>query len=421
MPTPFIHAMQPRNKPSTLDPGDPAVGFQVNTNPSDEGRKIELLLRSTPQDVPIAPPETIRNNNFPALIPLRLPASLLTNLTNESRLVIEFNEPEYSIGDGKQTAKEDLSPYSITVKKNRSADKESEEQHPLKVEPDKGTQWYQSSEKDPARFFVNKNELIRIGDTFNRYTVEASSVIDLKRIGNKTRKLLDDERKKRKEIVRLDDNEAIPHRHHEAAKKLKQSSELASALVVKKAATKATNARKRNATTKRKRKDPSIDSWMPDVDHLLSKAISKEDHSNIVRLHGLPLGVKPEHVSKFFHGLSPSLIFVLPSLSCHLEDWDAKHDFDGNGSNTNIVTRHPSDFRVFVKFQSAPVADAAIERAGESIGFDKDSTVCDRKEVTGAAIALSPVPKYTATYFQKHMVSVSLSYLIIWHYFHSII
>jgi hypothetical protein len=58
---------------------------------------------------------------------------------------------------------------------------------------------------------------------------------------------------------------------------------------------------------------------------------------------------------------------------------------------------------VFVKFQSALVADAAIERSGEWIGLDKENALRAQDGMKGAAISVSPVPKRVASYFQKSM------------------
>lgn len=356
--------------------------------------KVELLLRSTERSaIEPPPPDDGRRGGLPALIPLRLPSALLSNLSKDSRIVFNFNGSADDDGD-----KSEMTPHIIAVRSNNAAEKDSTEQHPLKIYSANRSEWYQSSEKSNARFFVGKNELVRIGETTNQFTVETSSAIDLKDIGKKTRQLLDNERKKRKEIVRLHDAVIVPHPETGAIKR-KLTSEVGDA-PSKKAPSTATKAKKKMATKpKRKRRDPSVDGWMPNLDNLSVSAASKEDRSNILRLHGLPFGVKPEHISKFFHGLSPSLIFVLPSLPSTIKDWDAKQDFDAN--TRTAVKRHSNDFRVFVKFQSSPVADAAMERVGEPMGFDKDSNICNRSEIAGAAIALSSVPKYVASFFAK--------------------
>ena len=231
----------------------------------------------------------------------------------------------------------------------------------------------------------------------------------MKEIGKRTRQLLEEERKKRKEIVRLDDNECLPP----LAKNNEQ-------LVTPAAPEKLSKKSKQPSTTTRKRKRQSapipsnIDGWMPSVDHLLPSSeegavVAKDEQSNIIRLHGLPLGVKPEHINKFFHGLNPSLIFVLPSLPSYIDGWDATTTINDSDDDM-LIKRYASNFRVYVKFSSAPVANAAIERLGESIGLDKavDCTAVrskKSKEIVGVSIAISPVPKHVAVFIEKHMVS----------------
>lgn len=222
----------------------------------------------------------------------------------------------------------------------------------------------------------------------------------LKEIGKKTRRLLEEERKKRKEIVRLDDASSLPplpEKEALVAVAKKAAAAESDRNIQPKKAGNAPSARKR-----KRRVASNIDGWMPNVDDLLSKASAKDDRSNIVRLQGLPIGVKPDHIRKFFHGLNPSIIFVLPSFTNYIQGWDAKYDADHEGA---IIKRYSSNFRVFVKFASAPVADAAIERSGEVVGFDTENTACGEREVVGAAISLSHVPKHVATFLQKNMVS----------------
>jgi len=87
--------------------------------------------------------------------------------------------------------------------------------------------------------------------------------------------------------------------------------------------------------------------------------------------------------------------------------WDVRYD------STNIAAAAPGRikidrctnvFRVFVKFQSALVADAAIERSGEWIGLDKENALLRGQDgMKGAAISVSPVSKRLASYIQKNM------------------
>ena len=311
------------------------------------------------------------------LIKLSVPAALLSSLSRDSRLTIN------NIDDKEKP--------SLSLA--RAANKTPEE-HPLQSEHSY-FDWYQVKQTRS-----NKATVQKIGATINQYTVHTSTkpkldttTGNLKRIGAQTRKLLDEERKKRKEIVRLDDGDLpiLP----EATTKTSVKSANNDGEREKKTAKP-----KKPQTAKRKRHDPTIDSYMPNTEHLISKAIGKEDKSNVIRLHGLPLGVRAGDIRKFFHGLNP-VVFALPSYNEYIEEWDAEET-----PQKNVVERYQETFRVYVKFQSVLVADAAMERIGESIGFDKQLNACPKK-IIGANISMSPVPRHVASFLLKYMVSVS--------------
>ena len=226
--------------------------------------------------------------------------------------------------------------------------------------------------------------------------------IDLKRIGEKTRRLykIEQENKKRKEIVRLDEDILPPIEVGMGIEKpLKQQQQ---PVAQKKTVKPPTRKRRRIV-------DPNIDGWFPDTDDLIRRAVTKDDRSSIVRLHGLPVGVKPEHIRKFFQGLDPSLIFVLPSNETIIGGWDVHYDSSNiiaKAGRNKMIDRCSNVFRVFVKFQSALVADAAIERSGEWIGLNKENAtkhIGQDGGMKGAAISVSPVPKRIASYLQKNM------------------
>ena len=226
--------------------------------------------------------------------------------------------------------------------------------------------------------------------------------IDLKRIGEKTRRLykIEQENKKRKEIVRLDEDILPPIEVGMGIEKpLKQQQQ---PVAQKKTVKPPTRKRRRIV-------DPNIDGWFPDTDDLIRRAVTKDDRSSIVRLHGLPIGVKPEHIRKFFQGLDPSLIFVLPSNETIIGGWDVHYDSSNiiaKAGRNKMIDRCSNVFRVFVKFQSALVADAAIERSGEWIGLNKEIAtqhIGQDGGMKGATISVSPVSKRIASYLQKNM------------------
>jgi len=417
------------------------------------------------------------NNNKP-LIPLRLPAALLATLSNESRLMIHHHRSrsrssrsnainadttdgrllgEYSCGEKRVVTVATTDALTLTVVPNGETDTHPDDCYPLEesIDPKQHTDWYQSqsttttttntttntASDNPNATTTPKKELYLVGTTNKQYTIiPKSTTTDLKEIGKRTRRLLEQERKKRKEIVRLDDDELpLPPRNPSKKKttvrkkKTPPFTDATKMPPLKKTVTKpssaTTNARKR----KRRGVPSNIDGWMPNIHDLLPSNNTADHRSNIVRLHGLPHGVKPEHVRKFFDGLNPSLIFVLPSFTNSIRGWDASSSSSSSYETTNyftspaVVKRHASNFRVFVKFASAPVADAAIERSGESIGLDiwkgegestNNNTATTgavsssirgkekEKKIVGASISLSPVSKHVASFLVTHMVSI---------------
>ena len=353
------------------------------------------------------------------LIPLRIPASLLSTLSSESRITL--NNSNDVNGDLE----------SLTVTHNKKTGDE-QQTYPLEVTNSKqSTDWYKSTTNNTTTSSLtasNKKELQHIGTSTKQYTINKPSKSNnikqqqhnIKEIGKRTRRLLEEERAKRKEIVRLDDTNKdlclppLPEEKKAAAAAEKQHQQSTEKKVPQKSS-------KPTITTTRKRKRKvasNIDGYMPNVDHLLlstTDTTTKDDYSNIIRLHGLPINVKPEHIRKFFHGLNPSLIFILPSFDSYIQGWDAIANNDNgedNGSNSILVERHASNFRVYVKFTSSLVANAAIERMGEPIGLAdnraEDGIECGKREIVGASISMSPVPKHVALFIQKNMVSYLL-------------
>ena len=53
------------------------------------------------------------------------------------------------------------------------------------------------------------------------------------------------------------------------------------------------------------------------------------------------------------------------------------------------------------------VADAAMGRLGESIGFDIQLNGCEKSAIVGAEISLSPVCKLDASFMLKYLVSLA--------------
>ncbi|KAL9186335.1 hypothetical protein ACHAXT_005573 [Thalassiosira profunda] len=327
------------------------------------------------------------NEGRPPLISLRLPAALLSSLDDESRLGIDHGTVG-SAGDGGDGSADAVGP-SLTIAAGGTRDV-----HPLEATAsDRSTEYYQSASTTEGA--NGSRDLYSIGRTNQQYTLKPKSAADLKEIGKKTRRLLEEERKKRKEIVRLDESD-LPLPEKETAGGKNPPPDEDGKPPPKKTGRAAINPRKRKRLVA-----SNVDGWIPDVDELVAAATTKEDRSNIVRLHGLPVGAKPEHVRKFFDGLNPSLIFVLPSFDSHINGWDA--DYDAVERKEAVVRRYPSNFRVYVEFTSVLVAEAAIERSGESMGFEATSTASEKRGFVGASISLSPVPKDVAAFLHEHL------------------
>lgn len=334
----------------------------------------------------------------PDLLKLRLPVSLLASLTQDSRLTVNLESKDCECKS------------SLAI--SRGADNASDHEHPLHMDEAR-VDWYQAK-RSQDKVPVNRRRLRHIGTTSHEYTLTNkgtrakpkldTSTSNLKRIGEHTRKLLDEERKKRKEIVRLNEGELLlpPEAiaNEAAAAKSLRDEEKGKKIPPE--------PKKRHMPNKRKRNDPTVDSYMPNTENLVANAVTKEDKSNILRMHGLPIGVRSSDIRKFFHGLNPT-IFVLPTFDGYIDGWD------GNVIEKEYkkvkVKRYAETFRVYVKFQSVLVADAAMERSGESVSFDKEMNECSDRGVIGAAVALSTVSKSVAKFLEKHLVS--MNYLVV--------
>jgi hypothetical protein len=217
---------------------------------------------------------------------------------------------------------------------------------------------------------------------------------DVKDLGRKARARLQGVRDKRPEIVRL---EAAPPEKGTAKN---TGSFFQASLPRKRAAETVGNLKKRRRTANPSRTvvNKGVDRWIPDIHNL--KICSRENRSNVVCLHGLPKGTTPGLLRRFFSGLDPQRIFILPSNPIDIPEWDANHDNIRKKAGVR-VERYDADFRVYVKFQSAPTAELAAGRSGEII-FLADNEDGDESN-TGASIGITQIVKSTATYLIRHM------------------
>ena len=148
------------------------------------------------------------NNNLPPLLHLQLPVSLLSNLSSQSRLLVSREELGQQANDDNPSLKIKVAAGDGTNRKQTKDD----EIYTLQTETNNSIhrEWSQSTTKTNVP--ATKKELQKIGTTNKCYKLlDDPTIVDLKKIGEKTRRLykLEQENKKRKEIVRLDGDEVI--------------------------------------------------------------------------------------------------------------------------------------------------------------------------------------------------------------------
>ena len=249
-----------------------------------------------------------------------------------------------------------------------------------------------------------------IGGSTQRQPMKQSK--EIKDLGRKARERLEQERQKRKEVVILDQ---IPKEQDVARNAI---SILQPRVPSKrpKAATSTTAVPSR----KRKRRPTylEIDPWVSCVSHIPS--LPKEERSTVVRMHSLPVGCTAAQLRRFFSGLNPERIFVIPTNEANIPFLDgspAGSDDKGRrvGASSPIVDRYPTYFRVFVKFASSPMAQVATERSGEAIMLQNDEEFSSSSDKTmkGATVAVTQVGKKVASFLLKAMVCRSFLYILV--------
>mmetsp|Transcript_9619 Transcript_9619/g.26962 ORF Transcript_9619/g.26962 Transcript_9619/m.26962 type:complete len:581 (-) Transcript_9619:895-2637(-) len=276
---------------------------------------------------------------------------------------------------------------------------------------------------------------------------------DVREAGRKARVRLEEERSKRKEIRRIDDdaegqdlliqkNPGAAGTNVEAHKKSKGRGNkgilwMEPARKKRRRPTKAAASAVETTTKEDGQSETIVDPWLPN-----SSSVNVEGRSNLVRVHGLPYGCKPEEIRRFFTGLNSVKVFVLASYHHHIDGWDcigtdelfvaatSKGKKRQRGSSRRpIVKRYAANFRVFVQFESTPGADQALKRSGETImtsngivlaekdhasesdsgdGKDEDEDIRNDKQKKNirAAVFISPVAKIQATFLKKRLLAI---------------
>ena len=261
---------------------------------------------------------------------------------------------------------------------------------------------------------------------------------NVKELGRKARARLEEERTKRAEIVQLAPDEAKLLAGEKQATKQRKASTTTTRnkrSAARGSETSCTIRTTAQASKRRRRSHQPLkgasasvpqnaDMWMPDVSHL-PRLKSKETRSSMVRLHGLPEGTTPVQIKKFFSGLQPERILVLLSCNATIPEWDAASDDDDVGDHNipntkkrrRVTTKEPQDrvmryssrFRVVVKFDSAPTAELATDRSGETIDVvvtsdqETEMTAVSRESLLRAAIGVTQLPKAHATYILQKL------------------
>ena len=242
---------------------------------------------------------------------------------------------------------------------------------------------------------------------------QSSCAVDLlKSLGRKARSRLEEERRKRHEIIRLD-----PAATGVTLASAKSGSG-PTKLVRRRPSGKTVSQkrkRRRSSTTSTNAPpvhDKDVDRWMPTIAHLPGP--TKENRSRLVQLHGLPCGATSTDIRRFFTGLSPQRVLLLPSY---------RHGFfpslDASESQPRKkggprVKRYAPDLRILVQFESAPTASLATDRSGEVMPLASDRNgattstaqqdMDETSHATGAAVAVSQLLKPVSRHLLKHMV-----------------
>lgn len=249
----------------------------------------------------------------------------------------------------------------------------------------------------------------------------------VKEMGRKARRRLEEEKSKRKEIVRLHDDSSImvPSTTITTTAVTKNKGSHTTAGAIKAKRPLSTVRRKRKLTSastsgisksirKNDMAEQGVDKWMPETSGLMYYNLPKEQKSDMVRLHGLPVGTRVEDLQKFFVGLSPRQIFVLLTCDISMPGFDCEYDNHYKGGDDvfskdkrkgscRIVERYDSTFRVYVQFPSVVTADVAIQRSGEHLHLDTlDQNGTQTKPVV-ASISISPLSKKVGTHIQNYL------------------
>jgi hypothetical protein len=311
-----------------------------------------------------------------------------------------------------------------------------------------------ASERDSFNYTGSAQSSHRIAVVLQESPANKHQVI--KDLGKKAKARLDEERRKRPEIVRLDNLLPPPPPPGTGKRKrvsLVQKTQADAPGEFPSSSTSTSNAKKsrvvKHSGQKQAPKSASasllsssrgVDTWMEDVSPIL-KWYSKDRSSSssgrrsgcrstVVRLHGIPVGCTAEQIRRYFSGLDPERIFLVPSNDVYIDNLDGvapprrqtgRRRMGGQPQEDPLpqVERYPNTFRAFVKFASSPTAALARERSGEPVMLQQHHQLNQEDHpvgkhgasnsfstVKGATIAVTQLSKSTASILLNAMVSL---------------
>eukprot|EP00978_Attheya_sp_CCMP212_P020872 scaffold60269_cov51-Attheya_sp.AAC.10 len=262
---------------------------------------------------------------------------------------------------------------------------------------DRGDKTENFSRLRVEEFSNEEREIHSAGVNRKNKPMDASQLLRIKELGKRTRERFSEERNKRKEIVRIDAPATTGEKNEPPKRKR---------LKIAASGTKRNRAIANSPRVLKRKvggvKDSSLDRWMPNVSHCLM--FTKNERSSVVRLHGLPEGVRPEQIKKFFSGLHVERIgVILPQIdTTHIPWFDPLPHVSNVHSSTKDSTQVPrhddKTFRVLVKFESLAIAELAKDRSGEVINVEIDG------KIQNATIAVTPVAKSMGNFLLNNMV-----------------
>lgn len=206
----------------------------------------------------------------------------------------------------------------------------------------------------------------------------------LKQFGEKARARLEEEKQKRPEIVVLD---SFPEGQIENKNKRMRSTsgttmrdemstrqKLMSAHASRTTRTSSSTSKKMHAgnlpSRSSRQTSPKSQLWTPNLTNI--PIPSGDKRSAFVKLHGLPIGCNPDHIHKFFTGLTVERIFLLLNNRTAIPALDASNiSFQHHGEKWLQDQNDQNPMRVLVKFQSPSFAALAVDRSGETISANQ--------------------------------------------------